>query len=157
MSGRVLLQKSIAELEAMATRNSENGAELALIFSELGHRQTARATALRAEIAKMMMEVRQHGEAAMPTKSIQHPNGKATPQGPHEPILPGLPGGSPNSRATPERPLGHINDKSVEARPIDPKSAAWLRAALARLRDKLIDLSKRNPLVSFKHSERGAT
>ena len=157
MSGRALMQKSIAELEAMATRNSKNGAELALIFSELGHRQTARATALRAEIAKMMMEARQQGEASMPSNSNQHPNGKSASIGLHEPILPGLPGGPTNRNAAPEGPLGHIKGKQVDADPIDPKSAAWLRAALAKLRDKLIDLSKRNPLVSFKHSERGAT
>lgn len=34
---------------------------------------------------------------------------------------------------------------------------AWTLEAIAGLRAKLIDLSKRNPLVSFKHSERGAT
>lgn len=33
----------------------------------------------------------------------------------------------------------------------------WTLEAIADLRAKLIDLSKRNPLVSFKHSERGAT
>lgn len=46
---------------------------------------------------------------------------------------------------------------AVNAPPIDPQAAEWLRKALAKLREKLIDLSKRNPLVSFKHSERGAT
>lgn len=30
---------------------------------------------------------------------------------------------------------------------IDPQAAEWLRKALAKLREKLIDLSKRNPLV----------
>lgn len=33
----------------------------------------------------------------------------------------------------------------------------WTLEAIAALRAKLIDLSRRNPLVSFKHSERGAT
>lgn len=33
----------------------------------------------------------------------------------------------------------------------------WTLEAIGDLRAKLIDLSKRNPLISFKHSERGAT
>lgn len=33
----------------------------------------------------------------------------------------------------------------------------WTLEAIGNLRAKLIDLSKRNPLISFKHSERGAT
>jgi hypothetical protein len=35
--------------------------------------------------------------------------------------------------------------------------AVHLAQCISRLRDKLIDLSKRNRLISFKHSERGAT
>lgn len=53
---------------------------------------------------------------------------------------------------------GPASDAAAPPRPpIDPAVAAYLRAALVKLRDKLLDLSKRNPLVSFKHSERGAS
>ena len=53
------------------------------------------------------------------------------------------------------------NDTSQAERPI-PSTASggdvtFLRQAVARLRDKLIDISKANPLIAFKHAERGAS
>ncbi len=40
---------------------------------------------------------------------------------------------------------------------ITPCEQAFLAQSIERLRSKLIDLSKKNPLISFKHSERGAS
>lgn len=37
------------------------------------------------------------------------------------------------------------------------KTRQFMTATLEKLREKLIDISKRNPLIAFKHSERGAT
>ena len=52
-----------------------------------------------------------------------------------------------------ERPVTDAKTESPEMR----QRQAWTLDAIAGLRSKLIDLGKRNPLVSFKHSERGAT
>lgn len=52
-----------------------------------------------------------------------------------------------------ERPVEEGQVETPEMR----QRRAWTHEAIAGLRSKLIDLGKRNPLVSFKHSERGAT
>ena len=40
---------------------------------------------------------------------------------------------------------------------LKPETRKYMTGTLERLREKLIDISKRNPLIAFKHSERGAT
>ncbi|WP_374576430.1 DUF4011 domain-containing protein [Phenylobacterium sp.] len=40
---------------------------------------------------------------------------------------------------------------------LHPETRRFMLNTLEKLRDKLIDISKRNPLIAFKHSERGAT
>lgn len=46
---------------------------------------------------------------------------------------------------------------SKERIPLRPAERSFLEQTIARLRDRLIDISKKSPLIAFKHSERGAT
>src|SRR5215210_2318970 len=53
---------------------------------------------------------------------------------------------------------GSVEDGDVKVDTAEMRQRReWTLQAIAALRAKLLDLSKRNPLVSFKHSERGAT
>lgn len=56
----------------------------------------------------------------------------------------------------PERPAS-LPDTLMVAGYVRPGDAEFLRTAVEKLREKLIDISKRSPLISFKHAERGAT
>ena len=50
----------------------------------------------------------------------------------------------------------HSQGRKILGR-MSPETRKFMTGSLEKLRDKLIDISKRNPLISFKHSERGAT
>jgi very-short-patch-repair endonuclease len=50
-----------------------------------------------------------------------------------------------------------LSKESKSGHPVSPATRQIMTGVLGRLREKLIDISKRNPLIAFKHSERGAT
>lgn len=60
-----------------------------------------------------------------------------------------------------ERKLQRMRDElsrqAKSASSIAPETRRLMSGTLEKLREKLIDISKRNPLIAFKHSERGAT
>jgi very-short-patch-repair endonuclease/tRNA isopentenyl-2-thiomethyl-A-37 hydroxylase MiaE len=74
-------------------------------------------------------------------------------------ILPGLPGGAPRQ----EVPFStrKFTSRGTPVKADRPSSSEqerrWTEEAVADLRRKLIDLSKRNPLINFRHSARGGS
>ena len=118
----------------MFDRNKTVRAELLLIHDELRHRSTPRASILNKAVVRRLKHL-----------GGKSPAGTAVP---------------PAGPAPATRPLSKpvkLEKAPRMTTPLTPQQRSWLHAALARLRDKLIDLGKRNPLVSFKHSERGAS
>lgn len=134
---RPLLYKTGSELHAMIARNRENAAELELILAELRHRKTLNARNLEIQVKAHLNEITVDRIGTEPDSSPQ-----GNPELPLRDLSsnPTAPGNSPSTRQ---------EDMNQQRQ--------WTEEAVADLRRKLIDLSKRNPLIAFKHSSRGAS
>ncbi|MBX9816205.1 MAG: DUF4011 domain-containing protein [Sphingomonas sp.] len=157
MGKRPLIDRTSADLGAMADRNWSNAAELKLILAELAHRQVPSARQLREKVTACLAVL-------------------APPPVPVAPVAP-RPGRRPSAsrrevaRATVAKSGRHPPEIAAGALPLpDPSPSPparkappmtdkrrWTEQAVADLRRKLIDLSKKNPLIAFKHGGRATT
>lgn len=153
---RPLISKSMSELAAAVVRNRTNRAELDLILSELRFRTSAKARDVEAQ-AKGYIAAIDHDRAAanakilMPNLHISKPRSNAakarwgtislSPASPPEDVS--------ARRAAPSSSASEVKAMEQERR--------WTEDAVAKLRTKLIDLSKRSPLIAFKHGGRSAS
>lgn len=126
---RPLMNNSVSDLVAMAERNKKEAAELKLIRSELAHRKTAAAAKLKANVEKWISA----SEIAAQPKSSSAKSTSATLM---------------ESTASTQADL---------APPMSDTVRNWTNEAVAKLRAKLIDLSRRSPLIDFKHASRSAS
>lgn len=131
---RLLLAKSIEDLEAIVRRNLDNSAELRLVLDELRHRSTQRARDLEKVIFSQGIKTAAAGIRGSAPKSTAKEPADVLSANPPAPRINKAP-----------RPV------------IMSETSELTNAAVAALRAKLLDLSRRNPLISFKHSGRSAT
>lgn len=126
--GRPLRLDSIADLAAMAERNWNNRAELDLIRSELRHRSTAAAMKLSARVETWIGDCEDH----VPPRNTNAPNGALSKN---------------DQSASQDRKMPSVSQQTRD----------WTYEAVAKLRAKLIDLSRKSPLIAFKHTSRSAS
>jgi very-short-patch-repair endonuclease len=121
---------SADQLEEAAQKNKSNAAELKLILSELAHRRTKKTRQLEKLVQTYLLDCnRQDIKEKVPRN-----RGKRTVATPKE--------------------SDTMTEKSSE---IDDTMRRFTEGGVAELRAKLIDLSRRNPLISFKHGSRSAS
>jgi hypothetical protein len=165
---RPLFYKSSSELAAMIERNRANRAELELVLSELRHRDAPTSKRLEG-LAKLYLThltvtqtVTKHQNPAAPTSKAVIPKtnpNAASRSTTHKVTLSTRHAGGPASaaRALKEETM------LVDAQPEPLRNVAteeqrrWTDEAIFSLRKKLIDLSKKNPLINFRHSSRGSS
>ncbi|MEH6790636.1 DUF4011 domain-containing protein [Parasphingorhabdus sp.] len=127
---RALMLHSADQLEEAAQRNKSNAAELKLILSELAHRRTKKTRRLEKLVQTYLLECNSHAVK----ENVHEERGKMNVAPPKE------------SDAMAEKLLN-----------IDETTRRFTEGGVAELRAKLIDLSRRNPLISFKHGSRSAS
>lgn len=127
---RPLMYKTARELEIIVERNRDSAPELDLVLSELKHRKTLAAEALEKTI-------RQHLQPLLDERSDDAMDDE---EGLHAFL-------DRTAPPTDEQNAKIGNPKMSDAR-------RWTEEAVAGLRTKLLDLTKRNPLISFKHGGR---
>jgi very-short-patch-repair endonuclease len=149
-----LIDKSAAELDAAVDRNRTSRAGLDLILAELGHRSTPSARQVATKARRYVRELDQPAKAVREkTAAARHPAAPKPPARARAAAPTSLNWTDPVLRdrsSERKHPTMRDDEKSRQRRD-------WVHQAIRDLRAKLIDLGKRNPLVSFKHSERGAT
>lgn len=136
---RIYLNLSTAELAQSVERNRHDKAELKLLLDELKRRKSTAATKVEAKARLYLAQL-----------VLQNPS-TAGPK-----LDPGV---LPPALSTNQLPRGtadHQQPGEREAKPMNDERR-WAEEAVAGLRKKLIDLSKRNPLVAFKHGGRSAS
>lgn len=132
---RPLFYSTIAELSAQVSRNMKNDAELALVESELKHRESKAARELLQFITTTRLELKPPRQpASRPSRS------RATLRL----ALEGVQADTPS-----------LSQQKAETMTDDQRR--WTEEAVALLRKKLLDLSKKNPLISYKHSSRAGS
>lgn len=116
------------QLRAMAERNWDKAGELDLILIELRHRNTHAAGKLRERVEIWIDDCKRFAATRGATGTK----------------------GSTSTMAEPDtKPTAHM--------PRDTQTRDWTYEAIAKLRAKLIDLSRKSPLISFKHTSRSAS
>jgi very-short-patch-repair endonuclease len=135
---RTLINETIAELRARVARNETSDSELALVAIELRHRTTRGALDLAAHVAQLRETLKFRPAPApaprpKPTMTTEPPETRPSKPAPSEP-----------------------KPEPVEPAPMSDERR-WTENAVAGLRKKLLDLTKKNPLISYKHSSRGAS
>lgn len=139
---RPLQEKTAVELGQFVDRNKHNKAELQLALDELRRRKTVNAKLVQQRAEKYLRELNKIGQGRQKAN-----RGSATSarNGEHEGHSP--PGAGMNDLVSP----------ADEKPSTSPEERRWTDEAIASLRKKLIDLSKKNPLINFRHSSRGAS
>lgn len=167
---RIYMQRSIVELEKLVEETRTDRTVLQRIQNELDHRETDRAARLRRKVTAMLDGLELNLSPASPGKPFAS-----------EPQLPGInaPFLRQSARSKPILPTraqlqamadnvmnqqkSQPQDDPAKAAPTSPKKALdlqmrdWTYEAVAKLRAKLIDLSRRSPLIALKHSSRSAS
>jgi very-short-patch-repair endonuclease len=132
---RPLFYSTIAQLSAQVGRNMKNDAELALVEAELNYRDSKAAKELLQFIGTLRSDLKS-------TKSPVFKPSKSTA----------------TTRLAPKQELADAPQiPSPKADPMTDDQRRWTEEAVASLRKKLLDLSKKNPLISYKHSSRGGS
>lgn len=146
---RPLFNKTTDELRSFVERNKNNPAELALVKSELRYRKTLAAKDLASRVEKLLVS-----EATKPAKKPTKAKRKATPA-PHPSFavqaddsmcIPAAPTVLPTNEPLASKEQGEMTEEQRQT-----------LQEVAALRTKLIDLGKRNPLISFRHGSRSAS
>ncbi|MCR9178893.1 MAG: DUF4011 domain-containing protein [Erythrobacteraceae bacterium] len=155
-ASRPYFQYGIAKLEQLVAQNSMNTSKLRAILRELDHRDTDRATRLRKTINDLLTAQAGSAPAAGPlfTRTPRKRNAEAESW--IDPMQTRKPSSSSMQSPTPA-PFEMSQSSTETIREIDPQTRHWTYDAIAKLRAKLIDLSRRSPLIAFKHSSRSAS
>ena len=164
---RPLFYTTTSELALMIERNRTNRAELELVLSELRHRDAPMSKRLEREVLGYLADLELKRAPSTNRKPAARRSKAAAPAGKPKtssrtrnakvPLEALHVSARTATRTQEEAPM------SVDSRPKSPRSTAteeerrWANEAIASLRKKLIDLSKKNPLINFRHSSRGAS
>lgn len=124
---RPLIDLTIEKLTAMAERNWDSSAELRLVLGELLHRTKPAAMRLKAAIETRLRDISKPGAEQYRADPADY------------------------STETP------FKMAAVVQKTVDQQARDWTYQAVAKLRAKLIDLSRKSPLISFKHTSRSAS
>jgi very-short-patch-repair endonuclease len=127
---RPLMNNTAVQLDAAVERNRADKAELLLLMAELAHRKTTSAQQVARKARGYVAAIEQG------SRDISASAPSAPPSIPRE--------------------LATMSDRAEDSQTAR-QERAWTEEAVANLRKKLIDLSKRNPLIAFRHSSRGAS
>lgn len=141
---RPLIYKTAKELREMTDQNLENRQQLELILSELRPRNTAAAKKIMADI-KLRLQIMDE-EHEPPIDNDKEP--QSIPE-------------SKKDKGSKSKVWEIVAEKddlvSEHQKPVPDEVRDWTETAIAALRAKLIDLSRRSPLISFKHGARSAS
>jgi len=153
---RPYFQHSIFTLEQLAAGGNTSTSTLRAILKELEHRDTDLADRLRKRIKDDL------ASRAVPPVSEGRRFAETPQTVPAETDTWFVPmqARAPSSIAKqPPHPasIQSAEALSPQAREVDPQMRQWTYDAVAKLRGKLIDLSRRSPLIAFKHSTRSAS
>lgn len=141
---RPLFYSTINQLSAQVGRNLRNDAELALVEAELNYRES--------KAAKELLQFIKSTRAGL--KPDSRPSAKPSQQ--PKPPKSSKPAKSPIKSA--EVVADVLPPSSTaKAEPMIDDQRRWTEEAVASLRRKLLDLGKKNPLISYKHSSRGGS
>lgn len=134
---RPLMNKKFVDLELMAERNWDNRAELDLIRSELVHRTTSAAKTLLHRVETWIKDC-DKAEASKKAK-------------------PAVPKVAAKAEAHKVEAARTEAPRPAAKPPRHPMMVSWTYDAVAKLRAKLIDLSRKSPLIAFRHESRSAS
>lgn len=164
---RPLFYKTSPELAAMIERNRANRAELELVLSELRHRDAPTSKRLEREVLRYLADLElteapaKNGKPAgssKVTRPAKKPKARSRSAAANVPLKALHTSARASAARTPKE-----TTMSADTKPKPPASTAtederrWTDEAIASLRKKLIDLGKKNPLINFRHSSRGAS
>ena len=149
---RPLFNKTTDELKLFVERNKDDPAELKLVQSELRHRKTMAAKELARRVEKLLL--------ANPAKTakVKSSSPKAGLKQTTAIVEPKV----AKPEASEKFPAALVASQAERAQsPKEPKEMTDEQRRtlqeVAALRTKLIDLGKRNPLISFRHGSRSAS
>ncbi|WP_265571058.1 DUF4011 domain-containing protein [Sphingomicrobium nitratireducens] len=142
MSSRPYLNDSLQQLHERAQSAQNDAAQLDRILSELARRKTKGAQELRKSVYNRIDELESGGKVSSDWRPLS--DGQLD-------ML--------ELETEADAPQSGLSKPQRTQEPISPEDARRYRLAeeaIADLREKLLDLSRRNPLISFKHSTRAA-
>ena len=128
---RLFANLSLDQLRAMAERNWDSASELDLILMELRHRSTHAAGKLRERVEIRIDDCKRFAATRGDT-------------------------GATGTKGTTSI-MAEPDPKPAARMPRHPQARDWTYEAIAKLRAKLIDLSRKSPLIAFKHVSRSAS
>ena len=143
---RPLLYSTAAELRKMVSENSENLKTLKQVSEELRHRKTNSSQQLAEEVRKLLAESKSQRSTLTSSLLLGEIE---TNDGMNE-----------NMDVASLAGAESVEDGDSIFSSFDADISDWrddTELAVSRLRKKLIDLSRRNPLISFRHSGTSAT
>jgi hypothetical protein len=127
-------------IAGLVERHWDDGGELEKLARQIETLSGADATSLRRRVNDRMASLLDPGSGSSAPLTPRAPAGASLTSSKAKPIpMPSMP------PPAPPRPS------------VDPETRRWTEQAVAALRTKLIDLSRKNSLISFKHGGRSAS